>query len=70
MFLGIVNYAKRRIIGGMSKPNPTRPEGRAEVSDEERRVIEERLKTFGEDRKQARPWAEVKTRILEHLKPS
>ena len=54
----------------MSKPNPTRPEGRAEVSDEERRVIEERLKTFGEDRKQARPWAEVKTRILEHLKPS
>jgi hypothetical protein len=53
----------------MSKPNPTRPEDRAEVSEEERRIIEERLKTFAEDRKQARPWTEVKARILEHLKP-
>ena len=53
----------------MSKPAhaPTGPdadENNPPVSQEELDIIRERLKTFDEDAKAARPWAEVKARIL------
>ena len=53
----------------MSEPAsaPTRPdadENDPPVSTEELEIIRERLKTFDEDAKAARPWEEVKARIL------
>jgi hypothetical protein len=53
----------------MSKPAriPTRPDADQNdppVSQEELDIIRERLKMFEQDRKAARPWAEVKARIL------
>jgi len=49
--------------------NTTRPNADAEEIDEETRsILEERLKTFDEDVKAARPWSEVKTDLLRKLK--
>jgi hypothetical protein len=49
------------------QPIPNRPDqddDNPPVSDYEREVIMERLKTFEQDARAARPWAEVKARIL------
>jgi hypothetical protein len=53
----------------MSKPQPipTRPdadEPAPPVSQEELDIIRERMETFEQDAKAARPWSEVKARIL------
>jgi hypothetical protein len=53
----------------MSKPNPQQPDGTAVEDDgpitpEEERIIRERLATFDEDVKTARPAAEVLERLL------
>jgi hypothetical protein len=45
---------------------PTRPDEKA--TGEESRVIRERLATYEEDRKTAKPWPEVKAEILRQLK--
>ncbi len=49
--------------------NPIAPESELEEIDPEtERIILERLATFDQDIKDARPWPEVKARILEKLK--
>jgi hypothetical protein len=51
---------------------PERPDADEQppVSQDELAIIRERLKTFDEDVKAARPWSEVKARILSSRKPT
>jgi hypothetical protein len=57
-----------------SKPEPAAhrfdQNEEAPASQEELEIIRERLKTFDEDVKAARPWPEVKARILSSRKPT
>jgi flagellar motility protein MotE (MotC chaperone) len=39
-----------------------------EIDDETRRIINERLDTLERDKRDAKPWPEVKERILKQLK--
>ena len=49
--------------------HPTRPNSNLEeVDDETRRIVNERLDTLERDKLDARPWPEVKERILKQLK--
>jgi hypothetical protein len=48
---------------------PTRPAPEPEAKDgETERIINERLDTLERDKKEAKPWPEVKERILQKLK--
>ena len=48
---------------------PTRPDTQPEEIDAEtERIINERLDTLERDKKDAKPWPEVKERILQQLK--
>jgi len=46
----------------------TQPNRSEQVTDEERRILEERLNTFDEDTRSAEPWEVVRDRILQNLK--
>ena len=52
----------------MASSNPTR-RGDQEVTEDEKRILDERLKTFDEDRKSARPADEVIRDLRQKFKP-
>ena len=47
---------------------PARPDTEPGIDPETERIIRERLATFDEDVKTAKPWSEVEARILQKLK--
>jgi hypothetical protein len=51
----------------MASSNPR--QGDQEVSEDEKRILDERLKTFDEDRKSARPADEVIRDLRQKFKP-
>jgi hypothetical protein len=53
----------------MNTTEPKRPDAATVVSDEEREIYVQRLKTLEQDRKKAIPAAEAFRRILEKPKP-
>ncbi len=53
----------------MNITDPKRPQSETLVTDEERKIYVERLKTLEQDRKTARPSDEVFRRILQKPKP-
>ena len=53
----------------MAITNPTKP-GEYEVSEEEKRILDERLETLDADRKRARPAADVMRDLRQKYKPA
>jgi hypothetical protein len=49
----------------MPSSTPTRPGTKPEIDEETERLIRERLATYENDRKDTKPWDEVKARILQ-----